>query len=192
MGKLPRSIQLQELNHFHQLFLNCDTEELGCDGPVTVAPDHPHSTPATPQIERNDGFVHSGTATPAVAPVENGSHEKFASNDSAGVEAALRARILAYDNELDREIAALEDSDANAVYAGLKVQLSEVQRAQGAAKRAAKGKGKAPVSLNEEDYREKQIELLKKKLALIENDYTFRKVDAGESSREMRKKRCVY
>lgn len=75
-----------------------------------------------------------------------------------------------------------ESGDANATYACLKLQMSEIQRAQGAAKRAAKGRGKGMTraTVEQEEWREMQVEVLKKKLKTIEGDYTFRKVDAGK------------
>lgn len=160
------------------MFLHCEAEELSCDGPI-VLPDLNESNPPTPRIEQTNGFSHiSAPSTPAGPPKSEAKTATPPMTDGAEVEQALRARILAYDDEVDAS-ASLEDSDANTLYAGIKLQMSEIQRAQGAAKRAAKGKGKAPVSAEQDEYRELQVELLKKKLKAIENDYTFRKVDAG-------------
>lgn len=105
----------------------------------------------------------------------------------------LRARILAYGDELDKELAAAsaasdagdEVDAANVKYARLKVQLSEIQRAQATHKRITKGKGdrKGGQALSEEQekWMEAQSELLRDKIKAAESDYTFRKVDAGSS-----------
>ena len=67
--------------------------------------------------------------------------------DDAAVEASLRARILAYvdmsnDQDSSTPVSMEESGDANQNYAMLKVQMSEIQRAQGASKRALKAKAK--------------------------------------------------
>lgn len=125
--------------------------------------------------------------------------------DEAAVEASLRARILAFVDDQDSAAAPSsmdESPDANASYASLKLQMSEIQRAQGASKRAQKAKAKGQPTVSQVDFffpecslrssvlnrsvlqsqaelMEAQVTLLKKKLKVIEGDYTFRKPDAG-------------
>ncbi|GAA6008894.1 hypothetical protein JCM11491_003823 [Sporobolomyces phaffii] len=82
--------------------------------------------------------------------------------------------------------------DSNARYASLKLRLSEIQRAQGASKRAGKGKGdrKGGVAMTkpQEEWMEGQAEGLRDQIKSIEGDYTFRKVDAEKLYREERTK----
>lgn len=82
--------------------------------------------------------------------------------------------------------------DSNARYASIKLQLSEIQRAQGASKRAGKGKGDrkggVAMSKEQEEWIEGQAEGLRKKIKDIEGDYTFRKTDAEKLYREERTK----
>lgn len=82
--------------------------------------------------------------------------------------------------------------DSNARYASLKLKLSEIQRAQGASKRAGKGKGDrkggAAMTKPQEEWIEGQAEQLRTKIKAIETDYTFRKVDAEKLYREERTK----
>ena len=121
----------------------------------------------------------------------------------------MRARILAYGEEVEKALNSSDENgkigggeeeegeegsaeeggettampDANVKYAKLKVQLSEIQRAQAAQKRATKGKGDRkgtePVSSEQERWMEAQVDVLKDKIQTVESDYTFRKVDAG-------------
>ncbi|GAA5955052.1 hypothetical protein JCM3765_003173 [Sporobolomyces pararoseus] len=95
-----------------------------------------------------------------------------------------------YDNEEEEEDSL--EVDSNARYASLKLQLSEIQRAQGASKRAGKGKGdrKGGVAMTkpQEEWMEGQAETLRNKIKAIEGDYTFRKVDAEKLYREERTK----
>lgn len=157
-----------------QLFLHCPREELFCEGPIVAPFVITESVPPTPNPE----------LTLPATPITPSTPSSINPLDEAAVEVSLRERILAYDDEQSdsEETSADESPDANHVYAKLKVQMSEIQRAQGAAKRALKGKGKgaSPETLAEEDLREAQVNLLKKKLKVIEGDYTFRKVDAGK------------
>jgi ATP-dependent RNA helicase DHX29 len=82
----------------------------------------------------------------------------------ADVEASLRARILAYaEEDPEAESEALVEETANQVYAGLKLQLSEIQRAQGVAKRfKAKSKGAPLPETKQDELMEMQCLLLKK------------------------------
>lgn len=143
----------------------------------------------------------SSTTTPTV-----GTSTTATTATTAEQEAALRARILAYGEEVEKALnSTVEDGkvggveeeeedgaeegettampDANVKYAKLKVQLSEIQRAQAAQKRATKGKGDRkgtePVSSEQERWMEAQVDVLKDKIQAVESDYTFRKVDAG-------------
>lgn len=166
-----------------QLFLHCEQEELACEGPIAPIHVYTESAPPTPRVEQPNGFsFQSPSSTPARSTVASPRNGVSAAPDEAAVEASLRARILAYDDEIEKEVSMEDSGDANTTYAGLKLQMSEIQRAQGAAKRAAKGRGKGvtQTSAEQEEWREMQVEVLKKKLKTIEGDYTFRKVDAGE------------
>lgn len=102
------------------------------------------------------------------------------------MEASLRARVLSYSDDTDKESNTGDNSvdespDANHQYAKLKLEMSEIQRAQGAAKRANKAKSKGiPQALTEQDeLMELQVGILKKRIKAVEGDYTFRKPDAG-------------
>jgi len=96
--------------------------------------------------------------------------------------------------EIDEEEEEADDLsvDSNARYASIKLQLSEIQRAQGASKRAGKGKGDrkggVAMSKEQEEWIEGQAEGLRKKIKDIEGDYTFRKTDAEKLYREERTK----
>lgn len=103
----------------------------------------------------------------------------------------MRARILAYGEEVEKALSSAADgdeaegaeADANVKYSKLKLQLSEIQRAQATHKRVTKGKGdrKGAQALSDEQEKllDAQGELLKDKLKSAESDYTFRKTDAG-------------
>ncbi|KAI5477732.1 hypothetical protein MNV49_005921, partial [Pseudohyphozyma bogoriensis] len=178
-----RNLELEEVLDW--LFLHCDSEELTCSGPIAAA------------LPTSESF-----SLPPTAPPSPPSALKSPSIESskpalseAALEASLRARILSYDdpdraNEDDN--GTKEPESANEKYASLKLQLSEVQRAQGAAKRAASGKGGKkvllPVGLEEEETRDRMAELLKKKLKEVEGNYEFRKVDGEKLYREERVK----
>lgn len=107
-----------------------------------------------------------------------------AREDPPKIDASLRARILAYEesdeSEPEEEGAAKaiveEEKDLNSKWAGLKVQLSEVQRAQNVAKRSA-GRGK--VVKGEKETLDAKVISLGKRMKTIEGDYLFRKIDAG-------------
>lgn len=163
-----------EADLLSQLFLHCDADELGCDGPIVPLPPVVETPTAPPTPSRE----------PKEAPTPATSSFQSSALDEASVEASLRARILAYaedqDEENPGEVSVGEAPDANRAYAGLKLQMSEIQRAQGVAKRAQKAKKGGPAQATEqEELMELQVSLLKKKLKVIEGDYTFRKVDAG-------------
>lgn len=163
-----------------QLFLHCDASELNCEGPI-AAPLPLEESISAPPTPRPETASFGPPATPSrQLSFQSASHAS--PRDEAAVEASLRARILAYDDEVQKEVSMEENGDANSMYAGIKLQMSEIQRAQGVARRAAKGRGaKATVvSAEQEEWREMQVEVLKKKLKAIEGEYTFRKVDAGE------------
>jgi ATP-dependent RNA helicase DHX29 len=224
-----------------QLFLHCDVSELACEGPIAAieTEEHlPESIPPTPKAGNSprqslsapsrlppldsakspppaspNPRARTATANGASAPpIENGASD-------------LRARILAYEEELDKKLSlssgpspsaakgavrgsffssgasdsgdSSEDEsstlpDSNAKYAQLKLQLSEIQRAQAAHKRATKGKGDRkgaqPLKKEEEEWMEAKAEVLKAKISKVEGEYTFRKVDAEKSYREERTK----
>lgn len=169
-----RLLQTRVADSSTQLFLHCDAEELGCEGPI-VAPPPINETPTAPPTPSRE---------PKEVPTPATSSFQSSAMDEAAVEASLRARILAYaedqHEENPDEVTVEEAADANKAYAGLKLQMSEIQRAQGVAKRAQKGKKGGPVLASEqEELMELQVSLLKKKLKVLEGDYTFRKVDAG-------------
>ncbi|GAA5823603.1 hypothetical protein JCM11251_000694 [Rhodosporidiobolus azoricus] len=166
-------------------------------------------TPASPTPAR------SRTASSAIGSILGPASPSLAEEEQQ----SLRARISAFEEELNRQFSSSaptspratkktgffasgdsdsdSDSDAestlpdsNAKYAKLKLQLSEVQRAQAAHKRATKGKGDrkgtAPLSKGEEEWMDAKAEVLKGKIKDIEGEYTFRKVDAEKAYREER------
>lgn len=173
----------------------------GSNGP---SPNGKGSNAPSPAANKGNSVPSKLSRTPssAASPTVN--------STSAEQEAALRARVLAYGEELDKALAASgrnsSDSgsesggegdesampDANVKYATLKVQLSEVQRAQAAQKRATKGrgdrKGTEPVSVEQEKWMEAQVEVLQERIKAVESDYTFRKVDAEKVYRAERTK----
>ncbi|KAM0753239.1 P-loop containing nucleoside triphosphate hydrolase protein [Meredithblackwellia eburnea MCA 4105] len=168
------------------LFLHCDPSELGCEGPIQIIPEQLESisVPPTPRPEAS-----SPPASHSPVRQRNASHPQL---DEAAIEASLRARVLAYDDDEseDSQSKREEEKTANEKYASVKLQMSEIQRAQGASKRAQKAREKAGLGVDEAqaELMEKQIELLKKKLKAIEGDYTFRKVDAEKLYRDERTK----
>ncbi|BGP39119.1 hypothetical protein JCM10449v2_003057 [Rhodotorula kratochvilovae] len=177
------------------LFLHAETSELSCEGPLAPPESIPESTPPTPR----PGSSPKGSAIRS-PPVKTMPAPTAA--DEASEAVSLRARILAYGDELDRALeSAAGGSDAggsgdelpdaaNVKYAKLKVQLSEIQRAQAAHRRITKGKGDRkgaqPLSEEQETWMEAQAELLKDKIKGVEGDYTFRKPDAEKLYREER------
>ncbi|GAA6031102.1 hypothetical protein JCM8097_004004 [Rhodosporidiobolus ruineniae] len=238
------------------LFLRCDPSELACEGPIAaIEPDVVESVPPTPKAgnspkqstsslapsSRNASFPAGVDVSPAssssrrgtttangASPAVNGNGHVAENGSSAPAseQQSLRARILAYEAELDKQLApapsasessspkaakkkgffASADSDsdssdseagselpdANAKYASLKLQLSEIQRAQAAHKRATKGKGDrkgaGPMGREEEMWMEAKAEVIKGKIKEIEGEYTFRKGDAEKLYREERTK----
>jgi len=180
------------------LFLHADVDELACEGPLAPPEPIPESAPPTPR-PGNSPKGGSSARHPATAKATPASTAPAAPSaaDAASEAVSLRARILAYGDELDRALestTAASDAgsgdgtelpDANVKYAKLKVQLSEIQRALQAHKRITKGKGDRkgaqPLSEEQEVWMEAQSELLKDKIKGLESDYTFRKVDAGTS-----------
>lgn len=105
------------------------------------------------------------------------------------IDAAHRARILAYDEEAEssgeeeKKEKKEEEKDANSKWANYKLQLSEVQRSQNKSKRSA-GRGK--VVAGEKEALEARAISLAKKMKNIEADYLFRKVDSEKIFREER------
>ncbi|GAA5993713.1 hypothetical protein JCM10908_001342 [Rhodotorula pacifica] len=199
------------------LYLHADADELRQQGPPpeTIV----DTAPPTPQSRRSPNGKDSGAPSPSPSvPAAKGSplpakpsSTPSSTSTTAEQETALRARILAYGEELDKALASpdpgangssiangdgeVEDEDtvlpdANAKYARLKVQLSEIQRAQAAQKRATKGKGDRkgtePVSDEQVKWMETQVEVLKERIQAVESDYTFRKVDAEKVYRQER------
>lgn len=210
-----REVKVLELEDcLDWLFLHADADELACEGPLAPPELVPESAPPTPRpgnspkgsstrVPTTTTTLRSSPASPALAAAAASS--VATASDEASESASLRARILAYGDELDRALesaTAASDSggsgdgaelpDANVKYAKLKVQLSEVQRALQAHKRVTKGKGdrKGAQALTEEQetWFEAQSELLKDKVKAVEGDYTFRKVDAEKLYREERTK----
>ncbi|GAA6051223.1 hypothetical protein JCM3770_005879 [Rhodotorula araucariae] len=180
------------------LFLHADINELSCEGPLAPPELIPESTPPTPRA----GNSPKGSAMRA-PPGKSALASQANAADEAAEAVSLRARILAYGDELDRALewaAGASDAgsgdgelpDANVKFAKLKVQLSEIQRAQAAHKRITKGKGDRrgaqPLSEEQEVWMEAQSGLLKDKIKGVEGDYTFRKVDAEKLYREERTK----
>ncbi|GAA5869879.1 hypothetical protein JCM1840_007661 [Sporobolomyces johnsonii] len=205
-----RAVRVMELDDcLDWLFLHCNAEELACEGPIAPPAPIADSIPPTPRIQStppsptsNSKAAKNPSAKAPTSPPPARSRTTTTSSlpavvDEASTNAALRARILAYDEELEQSLSAAVDSpederDANQKYAALKLQLSEIQRAQGASKRASKGKGDrkgaSPMSEEQEEWMEMQAEVLRKKIKVIEADYTFRKVDAEKLYREERTK----
>ncbi|GAA5857787.1 hypothetical protein JCM9279_000747 [Rhodotorula babjevae] len=187
------------------LFLHADVDELACEGPLAPPEPIPESAPPTPR-PGNSPKGNGSARHPATVKSTPASSAPAAPSaaDEASEAVSLRARILAYGDELDRALestTAASDAgsgdgtdlpDANVKYAKLKVQLSEIQRALQAHKRITKGKGDRkgaqPLSEEQEVWMEAQSELLKDKIKGIEGDYTFRKVDAEKLYREERTK----
>ncbi|GAA6012163.1 hypothetical protein JCM10207_005153 [Rhodosporidiobolus poonsookiae] len=216
------------------LFLHCDHSELSCEGPIQpVELDVVESAPPTPRAGNSPKATARSipSAVDGMTPASPSPASRITSSPAAAVNGAsngssaadqqtLRARILAYEEELAKQLSpsapsspraarekkgffASGDSDsdtdsddglpdANAKYAQLKLQLSEIQRAQGAQKRATKGKGDRKgtqaVGKEEEMWMEAKAEVLKGKIKEIEGEYTFRKVDAEKLYREERTK----
>ncbi|GAA5984920.1 hypothetical protein JCM11641_003627 [Rhodosporidiobolus odoratus] len=252
------------------LFLHCDPSELNCEGPIAAPePDVVESAPPTPRAGNSPRGSLAGTGIkPLTAPTSEtplspgsgssasagarsrtttgaGDVGALASGNGNGVGTAeeqqsLKARIMAYEEELDKQLQPLahaastpsspsmsskpssasttpapstssskffsapssdsdSDSDSdtdlpdsNANYASLKLQLSEIQRAQAAHKRATKGKGDRKggggMSREEENWMEAKGEVLKGKIREVEGEYTFRKSDAEKLYREERTK----
>ncbi|GAA5943107.1 hypothetical protein JCM1841_003894 [Sporobolomyces salmonicolor] len=205
-----RAVRVMEIDDcLDWLFLHCDAEELACEGPIAPPAPIADSILLTPRIQSTPPSPTSNLKTaknPSVqapmSPPPARSRTTTTSSlspllDEASTEEALRARILAYDEELEQSLSGATDCpederDANQKYAALKLQLSEIQRAQGASKRASKGKGDRkganPLSEEQEEWMEMQAEVLRKKIKAIEADYTFRKVDAEKLYREERTK----
>jgi ATP-dependent RNA helicase DHX29 len=214
------------------LYLHADADELRREGPlpepvVDSAPPPPTSgrrgTRSSNGKNNNSGGAPSpspslakGSSPPLPSKLSRTPSSttaptvgaRAAAATTAEQEAALRARILAYGEEVEKALNSTDGSsaengkaggeeddeeeeggeltalpDANVKYAKLKVQLSEIQRAQAAQKRATKGKGDRkgtePVSSEQERWMEAQVDVLKDKIQTVESDYTFRKVDAG-------------
>ncbi|GAA5938098.1 hypothetical protein JCM10213_000830 [Rhodosporidiobolus nylandii] len=229
-----RAVKVLELDDcMDWLFLHCDTSELSCEGPVVpIEPDVVESAPPTPRAGNSPKAstapplrALSAADTPASpSPRSRTTSAVPAENGSASEQQSLRARILAYEEELEKQFAPTpsapsspkapkksgffaspdsdsdsDDSDAestmpdsNAKYAKLKLQLSEIQRAQAAHKRATKGKGDrkggGAMSREEEKWIDAKGEVLKTKIKEIEGEYTFRKTDAEKLYREERTK----
>ncbi|GAA5902381.1 hypothetical protein JCM6882_000515 [Rhodosporidiobolus microsporus] len=235
-----RSVKVMELDDcMNWLFLHCDTSELACEGPIVPSePDVVESVPPTPKAGNSPKASSAALAlSPTIpsapkmpsTPTPARSRTASAAVGSPGPllpagedeQQSLRARILAYEEELNRQLSPSaptspkaskktgffasgdsdsdSDSDAesalpdsNAKYAKLKLQLSEIQRAQAAHKRATKGKGdrkgSAPLSKGEEEWMDAKAELLKGKIKDVEGEYTFRKADAEKAYREERTK----
>ncbi|GAA5869867.1 hypothetical protein JCM3774_000517 [Rhodotorula dairenensis] len=211
------------------LYLHADPDELRREGPIpeTIV----DTAPPTPRSSRSSnakGSSGGGAPSPSLAKGGSPLPSKLSRTPSSAAapptiatstataeqETELRARILAYGEELDKALNSTaadreEDDDdddegggrdggdttlpdANVKYAKLKVQLSEIQRAQAAQKRATKGKGDRkgtePVSAEQEKWMDAQVDVLKDRLQAVENDYTFRKVDAEKVYRAERTK----
>lgn len=223
------------------LYLHADADELRREGPlpepvVDSAPPPPTSgrrgTRSSNGKNNNSGGAPSpspslakGSSPPLPSKLSRTPSSttaptvgaRAAAATTAEQEAALRARILAYGEEVEKALNSTDGSsaengkaggeeddeeeeggeltalpDANVKYAKLKVQLSEIQRAQAAQKRATKGKGDRkgtePVSSEQERWMEAQVDVLKDKIQTVESDYTFRKVDAEKVYRAERTK----
>ncbi|SCV70876.1 BQ2448_3638 [Microbotryum intermedium] len=196
-----KSLELEDALDW--LFLHCDAEELGCEGPIapTVISTDPSPQSATP---KSDSLASStpkpwDTRPPSPTPSTSavGSGAGPSQEDEAMADASVRARILAYENndgaadddvhETDLDLSGPEqDQDVNTRYARLKLQLSEIQRAQGVSKRLALKKQSGPT--RDDEWRENKVVELTKSIQEIEGDYTFRKVDAELIYREERTK----
>lgn len=218
------------------LYLHADADELRREGPLPepVVDTAPPPTSGRRDTRSSNGKNSSGAPSPSLAkgspsPLPSklsrtpsstttptvGTSTTATTATTAEQEAALRARILAYGEEVEKALnSTVEDGkvggveeeeedgaeegettampDANVKYAKLKVQLSEIQRAQAAQKRATKGKGDRkgtePVSSEQERWMEAQVDVLKDKIQAVESDYTFRKVDAEKVYRAERTK----
>ncbi|SGY79422.1 BQ5605_C008g05127 [Microbotryum silenes-dioicae] len=183
----------------NNLFLHCDAEELGCEGPLiapTIPPAEPSldsTTPKTDLIESSTPrLTRSSSPIPSTSAVGSVTTNQ---DDEARADASIRARILAYetidddddpqDGKTDPDLDDMkEDPDANTRYARLKLQLSEIQRAQGVSKRLAIKQRTGPT--REDEWRERKVIELNKLIGEIEGDYTFRRVDADLIYREER------
>ncbi|KDE09069.1 hypothetical protein MVLG_00787 [Microbotryum lychnidis-dioicae p1A1 Lamole] len=192
-----KSLELEDALDW--LFLHCDAEELGCEGPLiapTIPPAEPSldsTTPKTDLIESSTPrLTRSSSPIPSTSAVGSVTTNQ---DDEARADASIRARILAYetidddddpqDGKTDPDLDAMkEDPDANTRYARLKLQLSEIQRAQGVSKRLAIKQRTGPT--REDEWRERKVIELNKLIGEIEGDYTFRRVDADLIYREER------
>ncbi|SCZ98775.1 BZ3500_MvSof-1268-A1-R1_Chr7-1g09268 [Microbotryum saponariae] len=184
------------------LFLHCDAEELGCEGPIapTIPPAEPSLDSTIPKTDSLESSTprptRSSSPTPSTSVVGSVTPNQ---DDEARANASIRARILAYETNDDDDDAQdgdqksepdlddmKDDQDANTRYARLKLQLSEIQRAQGVSKRLAIKRRTGPT--REDEWREHKVTELIKKIGEIEEDYTFRRVDADLIYREERTK----
>ncbi|KAM0788761.1 hypothetical protein ACM66B_002852 [Microbotryomycetes sp. NB124-2] len=181
-----RTLEIDDV--FDWLFLTCDVEELACEGPSP--PSHEDfSAPEATTKSTIDGAATPQTPGAITATTSlNGSQTTAPTASTALNEQALRQRLQEFEQTLDKEVES-DENDANQTFVAVKLQLTDLQRAQGAAKRAQRGN--KPVhgeALEAESFRDMQIELLQKKLKQIEDDYTFRKVDAEQLYRVERTK----
>lgn len=177
-----------------QMFLHANSDELACEGPAAPPLQLPDSSPPTPRPSNSPKSTPARSPavgkTPA-SPSPAAPKTPTDGADEAAQASSLRARILAYGEELDKALSSNADgdeaeaaeADANVKYSKLKLQLSEIQRAQATHKRVTKGKGDRKGAQAMSDEQEKvldaQGELLKEKIKTVESDYTFRKTDAG-------------
>ncbi|GAA5927842.1 uncharacterized protein JCM15063_006009 [Sporobolomyces koalae] len=109
-------------------------------------------------------------------------------SESDDSDSSSSAPAAANEEEEDEDTLAV---DSNTRYAQLKLEISELQRAQGAFKRASKSKGPKKNSIGskaEEEWIDTRLEQARNKLKEIEGDYTFRKTDAEKLYREERTK----
>ncbi|BGO98493.1 hypothetical protein NBRC10513v2_002888 [Rhodotorula toruloides] len=185
------------------MFLHANSDELACEGPAAPPLQLPDSSPPTPRPSNSPKSTPARSPavgkTPA-SPSPAAPKTPTDGADEAAQASSLRARILAYGEELDKALSSNADgdeaeaaeADANVKYSKLKLQLSEIQRAQATHKRVTKGKGDRKGAQAMSDEQEKvldaQGELLKEKIKTVESDYTFRKTDAEKLYREERTK----
>ncbi|KAK4055699.1 hypothetical protein OIV83_000245 [Microbotryomycetes sp. JL201] len=173
---------------FDWLFLTCDAEELSCEGPILVNLDDTSASDVQASQTRN-GASTPRTSIPATpAPAQNGSSTPIPAADGGVDQRALRQRLQDFESRLTEELES-DETDANQTYVAIKLKLTDLQRAQGAAKRAHRGNQSLDAAaLEAESLRDMQIDVLQRKLKSIEDDYTFRKVDAEQMYRAERTK----
>ncbi|GAA6061389.1 hypothetical protein JCM10212_000649 [Sporobolomyces blumeae] len=140
-------------------------------------------------VQVKNGTKQESGRTDASAKATNGSLRSSRPDVDASSASSASSDAEAGDDDVDVDSA---ERDSNAVYASTKLVLSEIQRAQGASKRAGKGKGDrlggTAMTKEQEEWMEGQAERLRDKIKAIEGEYTFRKADAEKLYREERTK----